>query len=192
MLELVRPSTRYKASYLEAIEEFHDELRFTYHQLGQLRRDFAAHVAHECARMHWENISVFRVPETIYWLVDGEEYIGRLELRHELRDGEEDVAGHIGYSIRPGRRRRGYGTEILALGLKKAAEHGMARVLLTCDPDNIASRRIIEHNGGRFARRLDRRVDGIQYHKLLFWIQVPGVDDYPPPGLPVQQPRASF
>lgn len=192
MLELVRPSTRYKASYLAAIAEFHDELRFTYHQLDQLRRDFAAHVAHERARIHWENLPVFRVPETIYWLVDGEEYIGRLELRHELRDGAEDVAGHIGYSIRPSFRRRGYGTEILALGLQKAAQHGLGQVLLTCDPGNIASRRIIEHNGGRFAGRVDRRVDGIQYHKLLFWIQVPGVGLYPPPGPQAEQPRPSI
>ncbi|QDG51605.1 GNAT family N-acetyltransferase [Persicimonas caeni] len=172
MAKLVRPTSRYKASYLSALREFHREGRYTYHDLDELDGDFEAHVADERKRIHPENIAVYRVPETIYWLVDGDEFIGRLELRHELNDHLLEVGGHIGYSIRPGRRREGYGTTILELALQKACECGMQRVLLTCDPDNVASRKIIEKNGGEFENRVDVVRDGMEYHKLRFWIDV--------------------
>lgn len=173
MLELVRPATRYKKSYLEAIGEFQREGRYTYHNVDQLRANFPAHIDDERERIHPENIVVYRVPETIFWLVDGGEYIGRLELRHKLNDHLLEIGGHIGYSIRPSLRRKGYGTKILELALHKAHEAGLDRVLLTCDPDNIASRKIIETNGGEFENRLDIVREGMEYHKLRFWIDVP-------------------
>lgn len=173
MAQLVRPESRYKESYLSALREFHREGRYTYHDLDQLDGDFDAHIADECKRIHPENIAAYRVPETIFWLVDDGEFIGRLELRHQLNDHLLEVGGHIGYSIRPGRRKEGYGTIILDLGLQKACEFGMERVLLTCDPDNVASRKIIEKNGGEFENRVDVVRDGMEYHKLRFWIDVP-------------------
>lgn len=172
MAQLVRPSTRYKESYLQAIRAFQREGRYEYYNLERLQDDFASHVEQERARIHIENIDVYQVPETIYWLVEGDEFVGRLELRHELNDHLMKVGGHIGYSIRPDRRKNGYGTTILRLGLEKACENGMERVLLTCDPDNVASRKIIEKNGGRFENRVDLTRDGIEYHKLRFWIDV--------------------
>lgn len=173
MTQLVRPSYQYKDSYIEALREFHREGRYTYHDLDKLRERFGAHVDEERERIHLENIEPYRVPETIYWLVDDGDFIGRLELRHELNDHLLEVGGHIGYSIRPSRRQLGYGTQILKLALEKACESGMERVLLTCDPDNVASRKIIEKNGGVFENRIDVVRDGMEYHKLRFWIDVP-------------------
>ncbi len=173
MAQLVRPSSRYQASYLDALREFHREGRYTYHDFDELEQNFEAHIDDECQRIHPENIEVYRVPETIFWLVDDGKFIGRLELRHKLNDHLLEVGGHIGYSIRPSRRREGYGTTILDLALQKACEFGMERVLLTCDPDNVASRKIIEKNGGEFENRVDLVRDGLEYHKLRFWIDVP-------------------
>jgi len=173
MLELVRPSTALKHSYLEALAEFHAEGRFLYHRIDALQNHFDAHLRAECALIHWENIAIFRVPETIYWLADDDNFLGRLELRHRLHQRVNDIGGHIGYSIRPSQRRRGYGHAILQLGLQKAARHGLSDVLLTCDPDNIASQRIIEKNGGRFENRVERVIDGFTYCKLRYWIAVP-------------------
>ena len=173
MAQLVHPSSQYKSSYLEALREFHREGRYTYNDFDQLRTNFQAHVDDERQRIHLENIEPYRVPETIYWLVDDGEFIGRLELRHELNDHLLEVGGHIGYSIRPSRRQSGYGTLILDLALQKACEFGMEKVLLTCDPDNVASRKIIEKNGGEFENRIDVVRDGMEYHKLRFWIDVP-------------------
>ncbi|AWV90640.1 GNAT family N-acetyltransferase [Bradymonas sediminis] len=173
MLELIRPTASLKQSYLEALAEFHAERRFLYHRLDVLQRNFDAHVQAECALIHWENIALFRVPETIYWLADDDTFVGRFELRHRLDNLADDIGGHIGYSIRPGRRRQGYGAAILKLGLEKAAQRGLSRVLLTCDPDNTASRKIIEKNGGLFEKRIERMIDGVLYCKLRYWIEVP-------------------
>jgi predicted acetyltransferase len=172
MAKLVRPSSRYKASYLRALREFQREGRYTYHDIDKLRVDFESHIDEERQHIHDENIPAYRVPETIYWMADDGEFIGRLEFRHELNDHLLEIGGHIGYSIRPNRRRQGWGNHILDLGLEKAGELGMDRVLLTCDPSNIASRKIIEKNGGQFENRADLVRDGLEYHKLRFWIDV--------------------
>ncbi|WP_208919150.1 GNAT family N-acetyltransferase [Paenibacillus uliginis] len=57
--------------------------------------------------------------------------------------------GHIGFVIRPSERSKGYGKLLLKELLDKAKEKQISEVLLTCDEDNAASRRIIESNGGR-------------------------------------------
>ena len=56
--------------------------------------------------------------------------------------------GHIGYSVRPSQRRKGYATEMLRLVLEEARRLGLKQVLVTCDAANEASRRTIRTNGG--------------------------------------------
>jgi predicted acetyltransferase len=60
----------------------------------------------------------------------------------------EHRGGHIGYVIRPSRRKQGYGASLLSLMLEKAHELGLARVRITCDTDNIGSAKVIEKNNG--------------------------------------------
>lgn len=74
--------------------------------------------------------------------------VGRISVRHELNDYLREVAGHIGYGVRPAFRRRGYATAILRQGLVVAQSLGIDRVLVTCDPDNVASATVIERCGG--------------------------------------------
>lgn len=88
------------------------------------------------------------VRQNRYWLVRGREVIGQSQLRHALTDGLRREGGNIGYSIRPKEWRKGYGALLLSLTLQKAKELGLERVLLTTDPGNIGSQRIIEKNGG--------------------------------------------
>ena len=94
-----------------------------------------------------------RVPQSVFILTrvapDGARVaLGVSKLRHYLTPALEDVGGHIGYAIRPDERGKGYGSHILALTLPHARALGLARVLLTCDADNLRSARVIMRNGG--------------------------------------------
>jgi len=70
------------------------------------------------------------------------------DIRHYLTE-ETYRYGHIGYSVRPSERRKGYGTEILRQALQKAYELGILEAVVTCGRDNHASRKVIRRNGLR-------------------------------------------
>ena len=78
--------------------------------------------------------------------------VGMIDLRQRLNDFLAEYGGHIGYSVRPDERRKGYAKRMLALALEEARGRGISRVLITCDDDNVASARTIEANGGVFER----------------------------------------
>lgn len=85
------------------------------------------------------------VATSTFWLIDNNDVIGVVRIR--LR--EVECAGHIGYDISPDYRNRGYGLQILKLGLEKAKELRFEEVILTCNIDNIPSKKIIEKNNGK-------------------------------------------
>lgn len=89
-----------------------------------------------------------RVHNDLYWVVDGGEVVGFLSFRHALNDWLAEAGGHIGYSVRASRRRQGIASAALRLGLERAREIGLDRVLVTCDVDNEGSYRTIEGAGG--------------------------------------------
>lgn len=78
--------------------------------------------------------------------------IGALCLRHSLEydDDDEEFASHIGYSVRPDERRKGYAAEQLRLGLREARLIGLDRVRVICRDTNTGSIRTILANGGKF------------------------------------------
>jgi predicted acetyltransferase len=90
-----------------------------------------------------------RVPRTHYWWVEDDEYLGRLTLYHHLTPALERDGGHIGYYVAPPHRGRGHAVAMLQAALPRAAALGLRRVLVVCDAENHASRRVIERAGGR-------------------------------------------
>ena len=87
--------------------------------------------------------------------------IGILNIRHSLNDPLLlKYNGNIGSSIRPSERRKGYGSEVLKLGINICKNLNIQSILLICGENNIASKKIIEKCGGV----LDKKVpldDGI-------------------------------
>lgn len=175
-MELVLPSIAYKASYIEAVKELQADHSYplmerTYDKLSvpDLEANFEEYVEKIKSEARGENLPEGWVPMTRYWLIDNGEYIGNVSIRHRLTEQLEKWGGHIGYTIRPSARGKGYGSKILELALPKAKELGLTRVLVTCDATNTASRKIIEKNGGVFENSVPNPEKGVD--KLRFWIE---------------------
>ena len=79
--------------------------------------------------------------------------------------------GSIGYAVRVSEQGKGYGKEILRLGLEIAKQHGMGKVLLTINDKNTASIRICEALGGIWKDTIDAYNDAEGQHLLRrYWI----------------------
>lgn len=175
MAELVDPDVRFHRSFLAGMAEFASEGRTGDDSMigSRLARfgsswnspeGFAAYVGYELAdRSADTQRPSGHVPCTNLWWVEGVEYLGRIAIRHELTSHLREVGGHIGYDVRRSRRREGHATAMLSAALPVAAALGIDPVLITCDTDNVASRRVIEANGGV----LEDERDG----KLRFWVR---------------------
>lgn len=91
-----------------------------------------------------------RVPDSTFFLLDEERdrLLGAVNIRHYLNAYLLREGGHIGDGIRPTERRKGYATEMIRLALDECRKLGIARVLMTCDKDNVGSAKSIVNNGG--------------------------------------------
>ena len=98
--------------------------------------------------------TVARIPGFHKWMWDGE-FCGSIGLRWlpGTNDLPAYVLGHIGFSVVPWKRRRGYATLALASMLQEARKEGLDYVDLTTDEANIASQRVIVSNGGKLVER---------------------------------------
>lgn len=93
--------------------------------------------------------------------------IGVIDLRHHINHPVLGLwGGHMGFTIRPSERRKGYAKEILRLNLQKCRDRNMEKVMVTCDRENVASEKTIIANGGVFEKEVF--VDG-EYIKR-YWI----------------------
>jgi predicted acetyltransferase len=173
---LVTPTTAVHASFVEAMAEYAAEGRGSIADDTTVGRDLRERSA------GWEDPAVFAryvegvvadampdtprpkgwVPATTLWWVEGEAYLARIAIRHELTPSLLEQGGHIGYDVRPSARRHGHATAMLRAALPVAHRLGISSALVTCDHDNIGSRKVIEACGGLFE---DRRAD-----KLRYWV----------------------
>jgi len=95
--------------------------------------------------------------------------VGIIELRHHINHPILGTwGGHIGYSIRPSQRRKGYAKEMLRLCLQKCAERNMDKVMVTCSTENMASEKTIIANGGVY----EKTVPGDGEMMKRYWIAV--------------------
>lgn len=110
------------------------------------------------------------VPSTQYIYLDenSDKIIGMIQLRHYLNEFLLKYAGHVGYSICPDERRKGYATSMLHDALEVYKKMGINRVLISCASDNEASRKVIKKNGGVFDSTVYYEKEQIYLEK--FWI----------------------
>ncbi|MBN1247935.1 MAG: GNAT family N-acetyltransferase [Anaerolineae bacterium] len=153
LLALVKPAPAYQSAFWAMVADYRAAGEMRYQALVDFfRRDFEGYLRHLRNMSRGVGLKPGMVPYTVYWSVKPglPIIVGEFHLRHWLTPALEKEGGHIGYTITPSLRGQGYGTQQLRLGLERAREFGLDRVLITCDTDNIASARVIQKNGGAF------------------------------------------
>lgn len=184
-MQLVCPSAEYLPSYVAALERgwSPDNARGAVAAREELARIAADPVTFITGLMLREpkgetvtlpdGSQVPRLPGYLRWLWDGE-FCGSIGLRwqpgtHEL---PPHCLGHIGYAVVPWKQRQGFATEALRQLLPEAKAEGLSYVEITSDPQNKASQRVIEANGGILVERFVKPVQfgstpGLRYRVAL-------------------------
>lgn len=182
---LVWPTLEHLPSYVAALERdwSPDTLRpeVAREELEQIAADPEAFVAAQVDREGAgppvtlpDGTRMKRLPGYRRWIWDGE-FCGVIGLRWQ--PGTEalpaHVLGHIGFSVVPWKRKRGYATRALALLLEDAAREGLRYVELTTKLENVASQRVIEANRGRLIERFTTPGEYGERAALRFRIDLP-------------------
>jgi predicted acetyltransferase len=170
MIFLTEPDSKYQDSFLAGLHEFHQEGKMLQYRFQSVSEDFERFLYYLKAQDDRTNLPPQSIAQSQFWLIDDDEFIGILSLRQGSNNAFIRISGHIGYQVRPSKRRLGYGKHLLRLGLQKAKELGFTHVLLTCDENNLASKKVIESNGGQFENAI--LVDGSPLKKLRYWIDL--------------------
>lgn len=154
-LKLVKPSKEQEREAIDYIEEF-----YTYHSeingVGGLYRYLDRYekwldkLEEDRNRIPNEE----KVPSETYFLVreSDQKIVGMINIRLALNEKLKEFGGHIGYSIRPTERGKGYNKINLYLGLLCCQQHGIEQVLMDCDKDNLASAKTMQALGGKLVR----------------------------------------
>lgn len=112
------------------------------------------------------------VPATQFFFVRkcDNKLVGMIQVRHRFNEYLEKYAGHIGYSVRPSERRKGYAKEMLRMALPFCREIGLKKVLVTCIDGNIGSEKTILANGGVYESTVYEPNEKVDLKR--FWISL--------------------
>jgi len=153
-MKFVFPCKEYEKNAAEFIQEFKDYAS-EMHGLGGLadyleRSTYSDWLQKVIRDIDVANMPENRVPAITYFYVReaDDKIVGMINIRLALNDFLRKEGGHIGYSIRPTERGKGYGTSMLRGALQFCRSIGMENFLITCDKVNVASAGVAKNNGG--------------------------------------------
>ncbi len=150
---LLKPSSTYKESYVQALQEFLEDSPFPEHIEFEIK-NIDNSINHMQDAAQGKNLVQREVARSEFWLIDGEKYIGKIQIRHKPSGRVPEAASHIYYEIRPSERGKKYGFNILKLGIAEANKLGIHELIVTCSKGNLASKKIIEQNVGKFLEEI--------------------------------------
>ena len=172
-LILIRPTNAYAGQIAEYRQEFLDA-GDSMDGTGPLRRlEDPEEYVKTCAQYEDpQTVPSHLVPATQLLLIrksDGR-LLGMLQIRHCFNDYLSQFGGHIGYSVRPSERRKGYAKEMLKKALPFCRELGLDKVLITCLDGNLGSEKTILANGGVYESTVHEPNDDRDLKR--FWITI--------------------
>lgn len=166
-LQLARPSVNLFSRFLEFVEDMRANGQPLWAPYLPKEDEAPGDFIERLLKRETEPESPF-VSETVFWAVCNDNVVGRISLRHRLEGNLYKMGGHIGYEVSPKWRQKGFATEMLRQVLQTPKASEIGRVLLTCSPDNEASNKTIQRNGGVFDKKVF--VDFIQEDRNHYWI----------------------
>ena len=172
-IELVKLTHEYKDQLFDMLEEWKNDIIENHTNISPWRiwandfHDFDDYVKSINAT---EELNNDWVPDTTLFCLDRDRniFVGAVSIRHYLNDKLLKTGGHIGDGIRPGERRKGYATAMIALALEECKKLGITRVLMCCDKNNIGSAKSIIKNGGVLENEIEEDV----HIEQRYWIQL--------------------
>ena len=177
-LILVTPTAEYEQQAINLIDEVSatdvdPNLRFAgFAHLQEYRDSFAEWLVRLQNMAHEETVAVGHMPANTFFAVrkSDSKVVGIVDVRHRLNDYMLKYAGHIGYTVLPSERRKGYGYQQLVLALNFCKSIGIDRVLITCNDYNTASAKTIEKVGGVLENKIINPVNGELERR--YWVDV--------------------
>ena len=150
---LIRPTSEYASQLAEYRQEFLDA-GGSMDGCGPLRRFEDPEEYIQLCKDYEDPKTVpsHLIPSTQFLFVRKRDnrLVGMIQVRHCFNDFLEKYAGHIGYSVRPSERCKGYAKKMLKMTLPFCQEIGINNVLISCIDGNIGSEKTILANGGVF------------------------------------------
>lgn len=175
-LKLIRPTLEYSDAIMELRREFLEENPDGYiHGAGDLQEyDKAEEWIRYVNRMRQRETCPEQLVDSDIYLAVRESdnrIVGVSEFRHHINHPVLGLwGGHIGYSVRPLERGKGYARIILRQILDLCKRYGISEVLLTCGEDNLASERTICGGGGVYERTV--WAEPLNMNMKRFWIRL--------------------
>lgn len=172
--KLIKPTKEYKNKAIEYIKE-QQQYNSSINGVGGLDRylDNYDQWLQKLDEDRTRKVTEDKVPAETFFLIreNDDKIIGMINIRLEANEKIRKHYGHIGYSIRPTERQKGYNKINLYLGLLECQKRKLKRVMLTCNKENMGSAKTIQ----AFNPELEKEFyDNEIFHciKQHYWIDV--------------------
>lgn len=155
MVRLVKPSKQYFDQIIELKQDFITNNEPRIQGSGSLDKYDDLNEWLKSINEIEQGLNPKLVPTTYYLILLDNEVVGTISMRHYLTKDLEEFGGHIGYSIKPSERRKGYAKEALRI-LLDLYKDKYNEILIMCEDDNIASNKTVLANGGILINQIQK------------------------------------